>query len=72
MHIFYAAIFSFIFGLSYGDYILFTIISFFAGIGLSTELIFLSILLAKWIVSYPERKEFGNGYYACISIYSQV
>lgn len=65
--LFYAGIFSFIFALSNGDYILFTIISFISGAGLATELILPSILLAKWIDSYPERKELGNGYYAMLT-----
>ncbi|WP_325073229.1 MFS transporter [Francisella tularensis] len=65
--IFYAAIFSFVFGLSEGDYIIFTLISFLAGAGLATELILPSVLLAKWIDNYPERKELGNGYYALLA-----
>ncbi|MBK2095018.1 MFS transporter [Francisella philomiragia] len=65
--LFYASIFSFVFALSDGDYILFTIISFISGAGLATELILPSILLAKWIDSYPERKELGNGYYAMLT-----
>ncbi|AEB28748.1 MFS transporter [Francisella hispaniensis] len=65
--LFYASIFSLVFALSDGDYILFTIISFISGAGLATELILPSILLAKWIDSCPERKELGNGYYAILA-----
>ncbi|WP_191092466.1 MFS transporter [Francisella sp. XLW-1] len=65
--LFYASIFSFVFALSDGDYILFTLICFISGAGLATELILPNILLAKWIDSYPERKELGNGYYAMLA-----
>lgn len=65
--ILYSFIFSFVIFLSSGNFIAFTIICLFAGAGLGAELILPSILLAKWIDSYPERRELGNGYYAILA-----
>ncbi|MED7788526.1 MFS transporter [Francisella sp. 19X1-34] len=70
--ILYALVFSFVFLLSAGQFIAFTLICLFAGAGLAAELILPSILLAKWIDSYPERRELGNGYYAILAFIGKL